>query len=164
MLIAALAALAAAAPGPPATVDVDVPAAFAATLSGVKAKTIVPVLLPATMPYEDVKLYATGVGRSGSWHLDLATARDCRMATACFVAEFTARRGARPHGQRKVRLRGDRTGWFTPSACGASCGPPTIAWRQHGARYRIRAKVGTQDTERRILVRMANQAIRAGRR
>jgi hypothetical protein len=162
MLIAALLVLAAA-PAPPATVDVDVPQAFASVLPAVKAKTVVPVLLPDTMPFEELKLYASGSGRARAWHLELSSARDCGMATACFVADFSARRGAGARGRRKVTLRGGRTGWFTPSACGASCAPPQIAWRQHGARYRIRANV-LADGERRTLVRMANQAIRAGRR
>jgi hypothetical protein len=166
MLIAALLGLvlaAAPAPAPAATGDVDVPQAFASVLPAVKAKTVVPVLLPDTMPFEELKLYASGSGRSRAWHLDLASARDCGMATACFVADFSARRGARPRGRRRVTLRGGRTGWFTPTACGASCAPPQIAWRQHGARYRIRARVAASG-ERRTLVRMANQAIRAGRR
>jgi hypothetical protein len=162
MLIAALLVLAAA-PVQPATVDVDVPKAFASVLPAVRARTVVPVLLPDTMPFEKLKLYASGGGRSRAWHLDLASARDCGMATACFVADFSARRGSRARGKRKVTLRGGRTGWFTPSACGASCAPPQIAWRQHGARYRIRARVAA-DGERRTLVRMANQAIAAGRR
>jgi hypothetical protein len=145
-------------------VEVDVPAALSGVLPAVKRATLVPVLLPDTMPLEDVKLYASGHGRPRAYHLDLAGARDCGMATACFVAEFRARRGARPFGLIKVRLRGGRTGWFTPLACGASCSPPSISWRQNGAAYFFQAKVGTQSTERQVLVRMANQAIRAGGR
>ena len=147
-----------------APVDVDVPAAFAEVLPAVKARTVVPVLLPDRMPYEDGPLYAEGAGRSRAWRLNLAAAPDCGNATACFVAQFSARRGARPYGRRKVRLRGGRTGFYQPLSCGASCAPPSISWRQHGAAYVIQANVGTRRTERRILVRMANQAIRAGRR
>jgi hypothetical protein len=154
---------------PPATagpmdVQVDVPAAFAGVLPAVRRATMVPVLLPDTMPFEDVRLFAGGHGRPRAYHLDLAAAKDCGMATACFVAEFSARRGAKPFGLVEVRLRGGRTGWFTPLACGASCSPPSISWRQNGAAYAFAARVGTQSTERRILVRMANQAIRAGGR
>jgi hypothetical protein len=64
----------------------------------VKRATVVPVLLPDTMPFEDIKLYADGHGRPRAWHLDLAAAPGCGMATACFVADFAARRGARPYG------------------------------------------------------------------
>jgi len=146
------------------TIDVDVPDAFANALPKVKAKTVVPVLLPDTMPFEDIKLFATGHARSKAWRLDLAGAKDCNEATACFVAEFSARRHGNPSGPKKVTLRGGRTARFQPLSCGASCSPPSISWRQHGAAYVIQAKVGTRKSEKRILVRMANQAIRAGRR
>jgi hypothetical protein len=55
-------------------------------------------------------------------------------------------------------------GRFTPLSCGASCSPPRIEWSERGATYGIQANVGTQRTERRILVRMANSAIRTGPR
>ena len=151
--------LAAAAP-----VDVDVPKAFATVLPDVKAKTVVPILLPDTMPYDAVQLFADGGARARRWSLSLASVEDCGNATACFVAQFSARRGAKPYGRRKVRLRGGRTGYYQPLSCGASCAPPSISWRQHGAAYVFQANVGTKRTERRILIRMANQAIRAGRR
>jgi hypothetical protein len=166
LILPALAAfLVLAAPAEAKTVDHDLPAAFADVLPVVAAKTRVPVLLPETMPYDDVKLFASGSGRRRAWSLDLGAAPDCGGATACFVASFSARKGAKPYGQRKVRLRGGRTGWFQPLSCGASCSPPSISWRQHRATYVIQARVGTSKrSERRILVRMANQAIRAGRR
>src|SRR6476661_11150110 len=142
----------------------DVPAELSSVLPRVTAKTRVPVLLPDRMPYEDATLYPSGSGHRRSWELSLAAAPDCGGATACFVASFWARKGERPFGTRKVRLRGGRTGWFRPLSCGASCSPPTISWREHGAAYWIQANVGSQGTERRILVRMANQAIAAGAR
>jgi hypothetical protein len=166
LLATAVLGLLAAAPASagPRDVQVDVPGALSGVLPAVKRATMVPVLLPDTMPFEDIKLYGGGHGRPRAYHLDLAAAKDCGMATACFVAEFSARRGARPSGLIKVHLRGGRTGWFTPLSCGASCSPPSISWRQHGAAYFFGAKVGTRSTERKILVRMANQAIRAGGR
>jgi hypothetical protein len=164
LLLAVLALLAAAAPATAKPVDHDLPAAFADVLPGVQAKTKVPVLLPDRMPYDDVELYASGSGRRRAWDLSLAAVPDCGGATACFVASFSARKGAKPFGARKVRLLGGRTGWFQPLSCGASCAPPSIEWRQHRAVYSIQANVGTQKSERGILIRMANQAIRAGRR
>jgi hypothetical protein len=164
-LAAAIAALlVVAAPAAAREIDHDIPAAFAGVLPGVKAKTKVPVLLPDRMPFDDVELFASGAGRKRSWELSLAGAPDCGGANACFVASFSARKGGRPFGSRKVRLRGGRSGRFQPLSCGASCSPPSISWRQHRAVYAIQAKVGTKKTERRILVRMANQAIRAGSR
>jgi hypothetical protein len=165
LTVAALAALIAlAAPAAASAKTYDVPAQFTKVLPRVKARTQLPVLLPDRMPYEDTRLYASGSGRKRSWELSLAAAPGCGGATACFVASFWAQKGGQPSGTRRVTLRGGRTGWFRPLSCGASCSPPTIAWREHGAAYWIQANVGTQSTERRILVRMANQAIHAGRR
>ena len=147
------------------TTNIDVPQRFATALPKVKARTVVPVLLPQTMPYDGSgRLYASGSARSRSWRLDLAAAPRCHEATACFVAAFSARRGGSVAGGRKVTLRGGRTGHFQPLSCGASCSPPSIAWRQHGAAYAIQARVGGAQTEKRILVRMANEAIRHGAR
>jgi hypothetical protein len=163
LILAALAALLVFA-APAAAKTYDVPAELSSVLPRVAAKTPLPVLLPDRMTYEDMQLYPSGSGHRRSWELSLAAAPDCGGATACFVASFWARKGERPSGTRKVRLRGGRTGWFRPLSCGASCSPPTISWRQHGAAYWIQANVGTQRTERRNLVRMANQAIAAGAR
>ena len=163
---AALVALiaAAAAPAAASARSYDVPAQFAKVLPRVKAHTRVPVLLPDRMPYEDAKLYASGSGHRRAWELSLAAAPGCGGATACFVASFWAQKGGRPSGTRRVTLRGGRVGWFRPLSCGASCSPPTISWSEHKAAYWIQANVGSQSTERRILVRMANEAIHAGRR
>jgi hypothetical protein len=161
LLALALAAPAAGAP----TRTIDLPQRFAKALPKVEAKTVVPVLLPQAMPYDGTgRLYTASAARSRAWRLDLAAAPRCHEATACFVAVFSARRGGSVAGGRKVALRGGRTGHFHPLSCGASCSPPSIAWRQHGAAYVIQARVGGRKTERRILVRMANEAIAHGAR
>src|SRR4051794_24019373 len=99
ILLAFAALLALAVPAAAKTVDHDIPAAFADVLPGITAKTRVPVLLPRTMPYDEGDLYASGSGRRRAWSLALAAAPDCGGATACFVASFSARKGARPHGR-----------------------------------------------------------------
>jgi hypothetical protein len=63
-----------------------------------------------------------------------------------------------------VALSNGRTGWFTPTGCGASCSAPQIQWRERGKLYTIQARVGTQSTERRELIRLANSAIINGPR
>jgi hypothetical protein len=148
-----------------ATVQVDLPELFAGELPRVTARTGVPVLLPQRMPVdEDLERHTSGFGRERRWGLELASLPDCGSATACFTASFSGRRGGRPSGRRAVRLTGGRTGRFTPLSCGASCAPPRIEWRMRGSTYAIQAVVGTRRTERRILVRMANSAIRSGPR
>jgi len=155
-MLAALALLAAIHP-------VDLPRTFAPVLAEVEDRTEVAVLLPDSMPTEHRKVFPSGDGRRRSWSLSLASRRSCG-ADACFVASFTASVRGRPFGTRRVKLARGRTGRFRPLSCGASCSPPEISWRERGALYSIQADVGTKNTERRILVRMANSAIRSGPR
>jgi hypothetical protein len=158
MLAPLLAALALAGP------SADLNALFADTLPAVKAKTSIPVLLPDTMPSDYDALYPSGAGSRRAYSIGLAAAPDCGGATACFVADFSARKGGAPFGRGKVTLAGGRPGRFQPLSCGASCSPPSISWKQGGVTYSIQANVGTKKTERRALVTMANQAIAHGPR
>jgi hypothetical protein len=107
---------------------------------------------------------ATGRARPGRWRFQIGAVPGCRGASACFIAEFRARRRARPRNDRTLKLIRGRTGYYAPLRCGASCAPPSIEWRDHRVLYTIEAKVGTRRTERRLLVRMANSAIRHGAR
>jgi hypothetical protein len=156
----ATAALAAATP----TQDVDVPVALADQIAAAKARSDVPVRLPAKMTVEKGELFPSGTAHKNSWAFGLDAAADCGGANACFVASFTAQKGGRPFGIKRVRLRGGRIGRFTPLGCGASCSPPQIQWKQGTTVYTIQARVGNQSTERRLLVRMANSAIFHGPR
>jgi hypothetical protein len=158
MLAPLLAALALA--GTPA----DLNALFAGTLPDVKAKTSIPILLPDAMPSDYDALYPSGVGSRREYSIGLAAAPDCGGANACFVADFGARRGGQPYGRGKVTLTGGRRGRFQPLSCGGSCSPPSISWKQGGVTYSIQANVGTKRTERRILVKMADEAITHGPR
>ena len=158
MLAPLLAALALA--GPPA----DLNALFAGTLPDVKAKTSIPILLPDKMPSDFDALYPSGFGSRREYSIGLGAVKDCGGATACFVADFSGRKGGKPFGRGKVTLTGGRHGRYQPLSCGASCSPPSISWKQGGATYSIQANVGTQKTSRRILVKMANEAIKHGPR
>jgi hypothetical protein len=162
-----LAALAiAAGPATAATTrEVDLPKLFATALPKVAARTVVPVLLPQTLTWDATgRLYPSSVARAHRWRLDVAAAPRCHQATACFVAEFTGVRGGSVAGGRRVALRGGRTGHFHPGSCGASCSPPSIAFRRQGVAYSIQAQVLGSRSERRTLVRMADEAIRHGAR
>jgi hypothetical protein len=158
--LAALATPAAAAP----TQTVDVPAALADQIATAKARSRVPVRLPATMTVEQGDLFPSGAARRNGWAMGLDAAPDCGGANACFVAAFTGERGGTPFGRARVRLRGGRRGFFTPLSCGASCAPPQIQWKMGSALYTIQARVGTKSTGRRMLIRMANSAILHGPR
>jgi hypothetical protein len=144
------------------TQDVDVPAALADQIAAVKARSDVPVRLPATLTVEEGDLFPSASADKNGWALGLDAAADCGGANACFVASFAAQKGGRPFGLKRVRLRGGRIGRFTPLGCGASCSPPQIQWKQGATVYTIQARVGNRSTERRMLVRMANSAILHG--
>ena len=139
--------------------EIDVPQRFAVQLDRAATQTTVPILLPQTMRSDFRRFFAEGRATANAWRFDLAAARDCNQATACFIAEFKAVEGGKPSGRRTIRLNRGRTGYFQPMSCGASCSPPSIEWRERHARYSIQAKVGKGE-----LVRMANSAIRNGPR
>jgi hypothetical protein len=144
--------------------DADLNALFASALPRVEAKTRIPVLMPDTMPTEIDPLYASSFATKKTYFLDLAGAPDCGNATACFEAEIRGEKGGKPFGLKRVTLARGRHGRFKPLTCGGSCSPPSIAWKERGATYTIQANVGGKRTERRILVKMANEAIRRGPR
>ena len=139
--------------------EIDVPQRFATQLERARTQTTVPILLPQTMRSDFRRFFAEGRATAGAWRFDLAAARDCNQATACFIAEFKGVDGGRPSGRRTIRLNRGRTGYYQPLSCGASCSPPSIEWRERHTRYSIQAKVGTRE-----LVRMAELAIRNGPR
>lgn len=143
---------------------VDLPSTFGDVLPEVKEDTKVPVLLPQRYRTDAEDAVPSGKGRRRGYTLSLAAVPDCGGATACFLADFSAKRGARPHYTRKVRLTGGRTGYFKPLTCGASCSPPVIEWRQDGVLYWIQAHAGTKRQEKRRLRVMANSAILHGPR
>ena len=143
---------------------IDVPATLRAQVDRINARSNHPVLLPSRLPSEQAQLYPAGGRSRGGYDLSLAAIPDCGGANACFVAAFTAQRGGEPLGRSRVRLSNGRRGWFTPTGCGASCSPPQVQWRERGYVYTIQARVGTQQTERREIVRLANSAIINGPR
>jgi hypothetical protein len=143
---------------------IDVPDLFANVLPQVKAKTTLPVLLPQRYRSDALKNFASGVGRKKSYALSIGAVKNCGGATACFVAEFAARKGAKPTFKKTVKLAHGHTGHFKPLTCGASCSPPMLEWRQGGVLYWIQAHAGSASQEKKRLVRMANSAIRHGAR
>jgi hypothetical protein len=146
------------------TFSVDVPATLAEDVATVKGRTDIPVLLPSRLRAERRRVYPSGVATDDGWALGLDYARDCGGANACGFASFTAERGARPGFRRRVTLANGRRGYFKPLTCGASCSPPAIEWLEGDVLYSISAQVGSKRTERRLLIRAANSAIKNGPR
>jgi hypothetical protein len=134
----------------------DVPATFGhERIDRASQRSGLRVLLPSTIRTEFKKLYPEGSSSDSGYSLDLGAAPKCHGATACFAAAFFGQAGAKVGPGKRVELAGGRVGRFTPSACGASCSAPQIAWKEHGAVSTIQARV-----TRRALVRLANSAIR----
>ena len=144
--------------------NADLNTLFAGTLPRVTAKTRIAVLLPNTLPTDVDPLYAEGFATKQTYVLDASGAPHCGQATACFEAEFRGEQGGTPFGSKRVALARGRHGRFKPLGCGASCSPPAISWRERGATYTIQANVVGHGSDRALLTKMANQAIRRGPR
>ena len=142
----------------------DVPELVDRPLDAVKQVTTIPVLLPSRLTYERRRLFSQGKGRANRYEFTIGATRGCGTATACYVAGFRARRGGAPAAGRRVTLAKGLTGSFQRSRCGASCGPASLEWVQDGVLYEVEGKLGTRRTERRILTRLTNSAIRNGAR
>ena len=139
----------------------DVPQVFGNRIDRVAQRSGLRVLLPSTLRTEFKRLYPESSSSNSAYSLELGAARNCHGATACFVAAFFGQEGGSAGPGKRVTLARGRVGRYTPSACGASCSAPQIAWNERGAVYTIQAKgVGG----RRALVRLANSAIRHGAR
>lgn len=142
----------------------DLNALFAGALPRAKAKTRIAVLFPDAMPTDSKRLFAEHWETRRTYTLSLADVPGCGEATACFEAEFRGEKGGAPFGSKRVALARGRHGRFKPLSCGASCSPPAISWRERGATYTIQANVVGQGSDRAVLTRMADQAIRRGPR
>lgn len=161
-VLAAAAALSALAAPALADSTVNVPSKFSSKLAHVRSTSRVAVRLPSTVvaPVRASRVFGTVEGvKSGQYDLALGVGRSCHTATACFVADFFARRGARLAIKRKVALARGIEGRFRGVTCGASCAAAEIQWIQHGVLYDIQYKGNRGD-----LVKLANSAIRGGAR
>jgi hypothetical protein len=149
----------------------SVPRLLRKVLLRVKSRSQVPILLPSRIPAPShrPKVYPEGKGRSGSYELYLGFAPRCGPSTVCYYAEFFGNRGRGfERDTRGVRLAGGIPGRFRPQSCGASCAPPLVQWKSKGIRYSILLKEAsatpTAESEEKVMVHLANSAIRAGPR
>ncbi len=147
-----------------ATYIYDVPDLVDRPLTAIKKAATIDVLLPSTFTSDLPKLYSEGRGSGGSYRFDIGAVRRCRRATACAVASFRAKRGAKPSNTSRSSSSAAARGYFQPLKCGASCAAPSIEWVRDGVLYTIEGKFGTKKTEKRVLTRLANSAIGKGAR
>ena len=140
------------------------PGLLTGTVDTVKQQTPLPILLPNNFYSDFDPLYPYGGGDKKTYDIGVAAAPDCNGANACFAASFSAEKGGHPFGRGKVTLANGRKGRYQPLSCGGSCSPPSISWKERGVTYSIQAKVVGKPTDRALLVKMANEAIRQGPR
>jgi hypothetical protein len=140
------------------------PGVLTNTVAEVKQQTPLPILAPNNFYSDFDPVYPYGSGDKRSYDLGVAAAPDCGGANACFAASFSAVKGGKPYGRGKVTLTKGRHGRYQPLGCGASCSPPSISWKERGVTYTIQAKVVGKQSDRALLVKMANEAIRQGPR
>jgi hypothetical protein len=145
---------------------VNLVGSFKPLLARIERSTKVPVLLPASFPTLDrLKAYATGTAGRTGWEIDLGFAPNCDSATACFLGDFSAKKGGSLPGRANAELADGDPVFFEPSTCGASCAPDSLWFVHDGVLY------GSQDSDipaktpaKEFLINLANEAIAAGPR
>jgi hypothetical protein len=140
------------------------PGVLTDTVAEVKQQTPLPILAPSNFYSDFDELHPYGSGDKKSYDIGVAAAPYCGGANACFAASFSAIKGGTPYGRGKVTLTKGRHGRYQPLGCGGSCSPPSISWKERGVTYTIQAKVVGKPSDRALLVKMANEAIRQGPR
>jgi hypothetical protein len=165
VVVAALAAPAAGALSTTRAGTIDLLEAFGYELPKVKRTTRVPVLLPRALRLAGPapKVYASSGADRRGWVLTLAGVPRCGGASACFIASFEGQRGKPLPERANVRLAAGARGFYLPIGCGASCSPASLWFVHDGALYSWQVKDPLRNA-RAALVRMANEAIRAGPR
>ena len=148
-LLTALAASALAAPSP----------RYAPVLAELKARTRLPVLLPAWLPPDAAGRFPQASADAHSYAVDLAFAPDCSGAQACTGLSVSAEdavaaaRSARGMGEttarylrrtyrsgRRVPLKHGVVGWYTAPGPSADGGSTTLAWRYKNAFYSLQLR------------------------
>jgi hypothetical protein len=137
------------------------PGLLTPTVTAVKDKTPLRVLLPSSFKTDEPTLFASGDGSRRDYQISVSTVKDCG-ANACSLAFFSAFKGQKLYGTRKVTLANGRKGRYLPLSCGGSCSPPSVQWIERGVLYEI--QMDFAKNARAELVRMANSAIKHGPR
>ena len=165
LVVACALALGAAPAGARPAASIDLLKTFRAELPKITRATRVPVLLPRALELGGAprRVFADGGASSSGWVLTLAADPKCGGATACFIASFEAQRGNRLPDRANVRLAGGARGFYLPIRCGASCAPASLWFVHAGIIYSWQVKDPPRPA-RAALIRMANEAIRAGPR
>jgi hypothetical protein len=134
---------------------------FKPILGKLKAKTQVPIRLPAYVPESRNAnpLYALlEVSTSTKYRIMLAFAPDCNGGTACRLGMVSGEKimpQVTPLKGKPVSLAQGITGYFVDAVCRANCSDATLTWEQDRSRFTVAIKAGKLET----LIKMANSAI-----
>jgi hypothetical protein len=161
LVLALVAAAAVAAPAFANGTRINVKEKFAQLLPKVKQKSGIAVRFPSYLDarIKPSRVYGKSSARKNKYRLDLGVGKSCSGGNACFVASFIGQKGGRPDGTTPVKLTHGISGLWMQGGCGASCAPDSLEWKQGGVVYTVQFK-GSQSK----LIRLANSAIKAGRR
>lgn len=166
---ALVAALAVAVPALAATRSHSTPIAakLAKQIRALKRHAHPPILVPTRSNAAVVRakrLFGSG-GRIGKgYDLELGIGKRCNGTHFCQQGTFVALRHTKLEGGRKVRLHGGSVGRYLGVRCGASCSAPRIEFKRKGVLYDIEWVVPDHRRPMKVLVALANSALRAGPR
>jgi hypothetical protein len=141
------------------------PTIFKKKLAKVKTKSGIDVFLPSKVRVfvKPSRVFGAATASDGVYTFELDAARSCHGANACYLASFTGAKGEKPALGKKASLTGGRTGYWKGITCGGSCSPAEIQWLEGDVLYSIATK-GVGKKEKATLVKLANEAIKAGPR
>jgi hypothetical protein len=153
---------------------------FRPVLSGLKAKTRVPLMLPTYIPQEDYPLYITvNAATPTQYELTIGAVENCSGGNYCRYGTISGQKltpstpsvaqeyaflndpsykptERSPEKMGRVVLANGIKGYFIPYVCGANCDDSKVIWEQKGYRYLVGLKRG----DKKAVVQMANSAIK----
>lgn len=161
------------APGAATAAPAPVAKSLRTTLTKLKAKTKLPIVLPSVLPVSPLKgkpLYPVVSATARRWDVVLGYVPDCNGANVCAAGNLSGVKTTRKLGAGdgvKVTLRGGVQGRFQKLSCGASCAAPSISFKTAGLIFTYQLKLDgskTDPTDRKGLVAVANSALAGGLR
>ena len=136
--------------------------AYAHVREKLAKETPVPLHLPTFIPFSgdsNNRVFAILDSTDlRSYEIQLAWSGDCAGGNWCHLGSIRGSLDPIPIEGRRipVSLRGQVRGYFIKSRCYAFCSEAMLLWSQDGAHYAVGIKAGDE----KILVRMANSAVR----
>jgi hypothetical protein len=153
----------------------NIPTLFAGQITAIKRDQRSPsILLPSSMPIgfvgphapAHVHMYPGGGPSGGGYGLELGDVPKCGGVDACFIASFSARKGAKIlPGFTTVTVPGASQAQYHGLLCGGSCSQPQIEYIVHRVLYTIQAALTVPSAkDESAMIAAAQASIKAGPR